>query len=77
MRGWSGRAAAGDAVGLLDEHDVQALRASRLSRGQEIRRFHASTGPMAEDEGSWGALDCMQMSAGGSFRCCDLHAGDV
>jgi hypothetical protein len=39
--------------------------------------LHPSTRPMAENESGSRIVDGMQMSAGESVRCCDLHAEDV
>jgi len=42
--------AAGDAVGLLDEHHADALRARDDGHRREVARRHASARPVTQDE---------------------------
>jgi hypothetical protein len=67
-----GRAAAGDAVGLLDQRDGDPLRACRRGRCDEVRRLHAAGGPVPEDESRAWLLDGVQMGAREALRRLDL-----
>jgi len=46
----SGRAAPGDAVGLLDERDADPHRASDPRHGHQVSRGHPSSGSVTEDK---------------------------
>jgi sulfur-carrier protein len=50
LAGRGGRAPAGDPVRLLDEHDTEALLASGVSSGHQVRGAHPATGAVAEHE---------------------------
>jgi hypothetical protein len=57
----SGRAAARDAIGLLDERDAEAGRLRRGGCGHEVRRAHAAAGAVAEHERGSRRFDAVQM----------------
>jgi hypothetical protein len=63
-----------DAIGLLDERDVDAFGDRSIGGGEEIRRLDPAARPMPEDKCTAGPIDPVQMHSGGPRRRIDLRA---
>src|SRR5437763_6610060 len=66
-----GRAAAGDAVRLLDERDGEALLQRDVLRRNEVRRSDAAARTVPEHERSVRRFGVVQVDARRSVRCLD------
>ena len=69
------RAAAGNAVGLLDERDAHLRLERRLRRRHEVARRHAAARAVAEHERPAGVLRRVQVRERGPVRRVDLDRG--
>jgi hypothetical protein len=69
-----GRAAPGDAVGLLDEGDIEPFRARDIGGRDEVSRGHASAGTVTEHQRGARLVGPMEMDARPTVRSVELEA---